>query len=90
MTKLLCPHCGKQGISFLRKLFLGPAVSTKCKVCGNKVGVPYLAVLAIIPFLGSIVAAQFTETFMLKVVLWIAGFVVMSIIHMRWVHLKPR
>ena len=40
---LTCPHCGKPGISAMRKMYLGPAVPATCKTCGKKVGVPYIA-----------------------------------------------
>jgi transcription elongation factor Elf1 len=90
MNILNCPHCGKQGISTLRKMFLGPAVPATCKACGKKVGVPYTAMLATIPFLTAILASAFVETVALKAALWIVGAIVMSIIHKRWVPLEPR
>jgi len=47
---LRCPHCGKRGISFLRKMFLGPISATcKCKACGKKVGLPLTAWLFFLP-----------------------------------------
>jgi hypothetical protein len=35
-----CPHCGQKGISWLRKLVIGPGAPGTCKVCGKRVGVP--------------------------------------------------
>lgn len=90
MTKLQCPRCGKQGISFLRKMCLGPVLSTRCRECGEKVGVPGTAMLAFIPFGGAILAAEFAEPFVLKAALWVVGFVLMSVIDMCWVPLEPR
>jgi endogenous inhibitor of DNA gyrase (YacG/DUF329 family) len=90
MNKLVCPHCGKPGISILRKMFLGPAVPAKCKVCGKKVGVPYTSMLAIIPFNAAILASAVVEPFAFKAALWVGGFVVMTFIHMRWIPLEPR
>ncbi len=90
MNKLNCPHCGKQGISTLRKMFLGPAVPATCKACGKKVGVPYSAMLAAIPFLTAILTSAFVEPVAIKVAFWIVGFMVMSIIYVRWVPLEPR
>lgn len=53
-----CPHCGKPGISFLRRSFLGPAVPATCRACGHKIGVPWSSLLLIIP--ASIVLAALT------------------------------
>ena len=90
MRKLNCPHCGKPGISAMRKMCLGPAVPATCKACGKKVGVPYTAMLAIVPFLAAIFGSVLVEPFALKAALWIGGIVVMAVIHMRWVPLEPR
>lgn len=90
MSKLNCPHCGRPGISILRKMCLGPAVPATCKACGKKVGVPYAAMLAVIPFVAAILASAFVEPLAFKAALWVGGIIVMSIIHMRWVPLEPR
>lgn len=90
MSKFDCPHCGQPGISAIRKLSLGPAVPATCKACGKKVGVPYTAMLAAIPFLAAILGSAVVEPVALKIALWIGGFVVMTVIHMRWVPLVPR
>lgn len=74
----------------MRKIVLGPAVPATCKACGKKVAVPYMAMLAAIPFIAAIVGSALVEPFALKVAPWIGGFVVMAIIHMRWVPLEPR
>ena len=90
MSKLECPHCGKAGISLMRKMCLGPSVPATCKACGKKVGVPWAAMLAGIPFLTAFLLSGLVESFALKAMLWLAGFVVMSVIHMRWVPLERR
>ena len=90
MSKLKCPHCGSRGISVLLKMCLGPAVPATCQVCGKKVGVPYTAMLAATPFLAAIVGSAFLEPFALRAGLWVGGFVVMAICHMRWVPLERR
>ena len=90
MSGLKCPHCGKPGISVMRKMWLGPAIPATCQACGKKVGVPYIAMLAAIPFVVAIVGAAFADPFALKAVLWVGGFLVMAILHMRWVPLEPR
>ena len=51
MDKYSCPHCEKPGISSTRASFLGPALTTKCKICGQRVGVPYWSMLTSIPML---------------------------------------
>ncbi len=91
MWKLECPHCGKRGISPVRKMWLGPALPATCTACGKKVGVPYVAaLLAFLPFFVAIGVAAFTEPFALKACLWVGGFVVMSAIYLLWVPLEPR
>ena len=44
-----CPHCGKPGISRLRRSCLGPALPATCRSCGRKIGVPWSSVLLVIP-----------------------------------------
>jgi hypothetical protein len=90
MRKLNCPHCGKPGISVLRKMCLGPALPATCKECGQKVGVPYSSMLAVIPLIAVMLVSALTEPFAFEAALWVGGFLVMSIIHVRWVPLEPR
>jgi hypothetical protein len=41
MKKLNCPHCGKPGISLLRKaVAMQPELAATCTACGKRVGVP--------------------------------------------------
>jgi predicted RNA-binding Zn-ribbon protein involved in translation (DUF1610 family) len=55
MVKLECPHCGRPGISRMRKILLGPVTSTTCKACGEKLSVSYLSVLFLVPFFAAMV-----------------------------------
>ena len=80
MSKLNCSHCEKPGISVMRKVCLGPGVPATCKACGEKVGVPYSALLATIPFVGAILGSTLVEPFALKTAIWIGGLVVMTLI----------
>jgi hypothetical protein len=50
-----CPHCGKDGISALRKICLGPAWPTRCTECGGGVGVPYWSMVTIVPLVVALV-----------------------------------
>jgi hypothetical protein len=90
MNKLSCPHCGKPGISILRRMCLGPAVPATCNACGKKVGVPYTTMLAVIPFVAAILASGLIEHFALKAALWVSGCIVMIIIHLLCFPLEPR
>ncbi len=85
-----CPHCGKQGISKLRKMFLGPTVPAICKVCGKKVGVPYTALLTVLPFIVCVFAAYAVEDIAIKAALWITGFIAMTVTQMVYVPLEKR
>lgn len=85
-----CPHCGEPGISKIRKLFLGPAVPATCKACGQKVGVPYTVMIIALPFLIALGLSVSVESFMIKVAIWIVGFLLMSTIHMLWIPLEKR
>ncbi len=90
MTWIQCPLCGQQAISFARKMRLGPAIAAKCRSCGKKAGVPWHAMVVIIPFAAAIIASDFVESIALKSLLWIVGFLLSSIIHIVWVPLIPR
>jgi len=46
--------------------------------------------LAGIPFIIAIVASGIIEPTALKFTTWIIGFILMSIIHVRWIPLEPR
>ena len=85
-----CPHCNEPAVSWLRKMFLGPALPATCRSCGKKVGVPHTAMIAVIPFGIAIVAARSIEPLAVKALLWIAGFLVMSVVHMLCIPLEPR
>lgn len=90
MKKIVCPHCQEPGISFLRKMCLGPAVPATCKACGKKVGVSISSMYAAIPFFIAIIGSNFVESFSVKAIFVIVGFMAMSIIHMRYVPLERR
>lgn len=90
LKKLKCPHCGELTISVFRKLCLGPAVPTTCKACGKKVGVPYSAVLAVLPLLAAYIGAQSVESSALKALFFICGGLLMALIYLKWVPLEQR
>lgn len=90
MSKLNCPHCGSQGISVAGKLFLGPALSMDCNVCGKKIGVPFTAVLAIIPFLAALQLSSHIESNTLIIALLAAIIIVTAILYIRCIPLRPR
>lgn len=50
MVQHRCPHCGNDGISGLRKSFLGPLATTNCSSCGKAVSVPYWSMVALLPW----------------------------------------
>jgi hypothetical protein len=90
MTKLTCPWCEKPAISVLRKMWLGPALSTKCRNCGRPIGVPYTSMLALIPFIGLGGLGVDTPDIVPKVAMISAGFALMCALHIYWVPLERR
>ena len=83
-----CPICHKPGISAWRKSCLGPAVPTRCKQCGKKVGVPYSgAMIAILPFIVSILISSFVDSLFLKGLTILIGIIIMSVAYMKYVPL---
>jgi len=81
MNMHTCPHCGKEGISAIRKLYLGPAFPTRCQNCKDKIGVPYWSLLTLAPMLlgfsflpifveGSFLAISVTLATLTTGVLW--------------------
>ena len=84
---LECPICHKQGIPTWRKFCMGSAVPTKCKQCSKKVGVPYSAMLAVVPFIIAILIAWFIPNLILKGIIIVTGIIIMSIFHMKYVPL---
>lgn len=71
-----CPHCGGPGISSTRKLSLGPAVPATCRSCGRRIGVPWLSMVTLVPFLLGACVASYLRT-PLAVTLPAAGMIAM-------------
>ena len=90
MSKLNCPHCGKQGISILRKWFLGPAKPATCKLCGKKIGVPYTSLLAFLPFIAAIVGSRIVDSVAVGAAILAGGAILASCIIILCVPLIPR
>lgn len=59
---LTCPHCGKRGVSTVRKLFVGPLFSNPCTICGKRWAISQwsvaVAVGGVMPYLVFMVIAQ--------------------------------
>jgi len=90
-----CPICHNPGIPTWRKFFLGPAVHTKCRQCGRKVGVPYSSMFAVLPFIISILISLYIFLYTEYSFLWIIlvnimGISIMFILHWKWVPLIPK
>jgi hypothetical protein len=90
-----CPHCRKPGITLIDKLCLGPMVPVACKTCGRKVGVPYKAMLALIPFFIGVIAGKLMIGKLLNAPLvgylvLIIGVVISLMFHLHWIPLERR
>jgi hypothetical protein len=90
VSNYTCPHCGRTAIDFMRKSCLGPAFSAGCKHCGNKVSVSNSAMLAVIPFVATILASSFVDSTTEKSALIVAGFFAMVYIYHRYVPLVKK
>ena len=67
-----CPHCGELGISELRRMCLGPALPTSCRICGKRVGVPWWSMAMALPVFIALGLATFIEGSAV-VSFWIGG-----------------
>jgi hypothetical protein len=58
-----------------------------CPGCGSRIGVPFAAMLAVIPFLIAIIAAGMVGSLALKVCVVIVGFLAMGWFHYKFIPL---
>lgn len=85
---LTCPHCGKKGISLLRKIFLSPGMPARCKSCGELIAVHYPPILkAIVPGAALMIAAEFVDNETLHWALSMGGLVLWLFLHCMFVPL---
>jgi hypothetical protein len=87
-----CPYCHRRAMSQLRKSFLGPALSASCISCGKTVSVPLAAMLAVTPFLFSMVLAELLapDGWQFAALSLLIGISSMAAIHAFLVPLVPR
>jgi DNA-directed RNA polymerase subunit RPC12/RpoP len=91
VNKIACPHCGQPGGSFVRKMFLGPAISTKCTSCGKKFGVPTKkSVVAFTPFVIAIFISGLIDPIIIRTAFLFFVFIIASIIQIKYVPLEAR
>ena len=90
LSYFVCPHCDQKGVSFLRKMFLGPAVPATCKCCGKKVGVSYKSMIGVLPIAGAYFIAKYIETMPIVFGIYALGFIFASIIQIKFVSLEAR
>ena len=77
-------------MSWLRKSFLGPALSSPCSHCGKRVSVPWLAVGAVVPFVVGIRLAVYLGYSWQAALVVLAGVGAMFAVHAFLVPLVPR
>ena len=76
-----CPHCGKPGISPLRKAIMSPGLLATCNTCGEPSGIRYPAwLVAMLPGSVLMIAALFVAAESLEWGLNIVGFILMVLI----------
>jgi hypothetical protein len=69
---------------------LGPAIPATCTACGRKIGVSYWSMWTVAPFLIAIMLATFVHGLPEKILIWAAGFLVMSFCHLKFIPLVKR
>jgi len=90
MSNFKCPHCGVECITKSQKFRLGPAVPMSCEACGKKVGVPYISILSVVPFIAPMAFYGLFDNLALFIVALSSGFVAMTYVHIRFVPLVKR
>jgi hypothetical protein len=82
-----CPHCGKPGITTLRRLTLGSAIPATCKSCGGKiVASSHKALFVLLPYVVYVVLVSKARPMWLAIVLVSIGALVVLAI---WSKLVP-
>jgi len=85
-----CPHCGKQGISVLRKLNMGLLIPTTCNQCGNEVRIPYYGYFVITLIISVNVSVRFIDySIMLKIAICVVVTLIIGFIYIKYVPLVP-
>ena len=77
-------------MSYVKKSFLGPALSVSCVRCGKRVSVAWLAVGAVVPFIVSVRLALYFGYSWQAALVVLAGAGVMFAVHAFLVPLVPR
>jgi hypothetical protein len=90
MEDLECPHCHNKSISVWTKLFTGPGRTVACPNCQGKVSVPASSIWVAIPAIAGAVAAIFVDSRMTGAVLFVAGTIVTTFLHYKFVPLIAR
>lgn len=71
-------------------MYLGPAIPVACKSCGKNIGVPFLSVLALAPFIASIFIATELDSAVMQAGVIVLGFLVFLMLHIKIVPLEAR
>ncbi len=86
-----CPHCGEPGITWWQKATLGPAGARICKRCGQRVSVPWgQNFLIMIPTIALVMSAAFFLGGWIRIAVLVAGAVVATSIHGKWMPLRKK
>jgi hypothetical protein len=88
--KLDCPRCGNPAMTAMRKLWLGPAPSVRCRACNEGVGVSWAEMLAFLPFPVALLLVFRVEPLWLKAIILAGGVALACWGHLCWVPLRRR
>ena len=85
----VCPYCGQEALSAVRKAMLGPAQYTLCRSCRKRISVGWRSIWAVVPLLAGLTAARHLA-WPFGIAAMIAGLVAMIVIHVYLVPLVGR
>jgi hypothetical protein len=88
--KYRCPRCNQVTVSLLSKLCMGPAEPIRCIQCGQRIGVRWTAMLALVPLAISIMLVAFVNELSARGLIVMVGVVTMGFVHAKLVSIVPR
>jgi hypothetical protein len=90
MTRLICPHCNKTGLSVLQKIQLTNRWSVACTSCGKGIVVSKASWAAYVPVMLLLSFSGYFSSYLIKLAIWTTAAVALVLLFVYWVPLEPR